>query len=569
MAGTRREEDVRVDSDSSQTDTHIVGDGRTSQLVLNLPEIESDPGLRLGRRYEGANIGFVSFRIAGEDGVSLEINEAWDPYFRWNGAKTHYFAGELPRRVKNSGKGMEFDPAHFLDAPAHFRDQQDPDAQPDTEKRSVQMIQYDIFGEHDLTEDELRFLTSQEQEPKPGVRDDVKILKRIEDATYDKLTEWGKHRNLDMLVTENTQSLPHNLPLALALIRYAKDNGTHVINHMHDFSFENRPWLEAPPDSNKQKLYDYLITGFQSQTPVCINSGQREALAERGYFPKDEVIVMPNLRYFDKYPRVVGQEKDAVTQLQEEIRGGHHHSVILGAMVRPVKRKYLRMGVRLAVHANKILKEEVARALKEEDAGDETNRERNERLWGLVNGRCEPDDVRVKYYVPHLMMRSDEDLAYPRRIRQYAKFHSQRNGVDMEVVYTEEKVPAYAIPLRLHYAAVEQNLYTSKGEGWGNGYLESLQFGTDIVRNIYPVMEADIMGKGEEAISLRARENDGEVERDRETQEIKAAARKMVDWMLMPDEEKNRRRRNNWEVGRKNFSLDQLDRLPQVKKQTN
>ena len=43
------------------------------------------------------NIGFISTRIAGTDGVSLEI-EKWADVLERNGYSCYYFAGELDRR---------------------------------------------------------------------------------------------------------------------------------------------------------------------------------------------------------------------------------------------------------------------------------------------------------------------------------------------------------------------------------------------------------------------------------------------------------------------------------------
>jgi len=48
------------------------------------------------RREEIRNIGFISTRIAGTDGVSLEI-EKWATVLERNGFNCYYFAGELDR----------------------------------------------------------------------------------------------------------------------------------------------------------------------------------------------------------------------------------------------------------------------------------------------------------------------------------------------------------------------------------------------------------------------------------------------------------------------------------------
>jgi hypothetical protein len=52
------------------------------------------PDLSLGEKVN--NVGFISTRIAGTDGVSLEL-EKWANVFKKFGWTSYYFAGELDR----------------------------------------------------------------------------------------------------------------------------------------------------------------------------------------------------------------------------------------------------------------------------------------------------------------------------------------------------------------------------------------------------------------------------------------------------------------------------------------
>ena len=58
---------------------------------------------------KGKNIGFVSTRFAGIDGVSLEASK-WSEVFEQNGHNCFWFAGELDRNPEKS----------FLEPKAHF-----------------------------------------------------------------------------------------------------------------------------------------------------------------------------------------------------------------------------------------------------------------------------------------------------------------------------------------------------------------------------------------------------------------------------------------------------------------
>ena len=57
----------------------------------------------------GKNIGFVSTRFAGKDGVSLESNK-WAAVFEKTDNYVFWFAGELNRRLENS---LLIPEAHF------------------------------------------------------------------------------------------------------------------------------------------------------------------------------------------------------------------------------------------------------------------------------------------------------------------------------------------------------------------------------------------------------------------------------------------------------------------------
>ena len=69
-------------------------------------------GLR-GKGYMGKNIGFVSTRFAGTDGVTLESSK-WSEVLEESGHSCFWFAGELDR-VRNKC---------FLVHQAHFQDEE-------------------------------------------------------------------------------------------------------------------------------------------------------------------------------------------------------------------------------------------------------------------------------------------------------------------------------------------------------------------------------------------------------------------------------------------------------------
>ena len=65
---------------------------------------------------EFKKVGFISTRIAGTDGVSLEI-EKWAEVFEQEGFKCFYFAGELDRPPEQSYLVPEAVPPRWKGAP--------------------------------------------------------------------------------------------------------------------------------------------------------------------------------------------------------------------------------------------------------------------------------------------------------------------------------------------------------------------------------------------------------------------------------------------------------------------
>lgn len=139
----------------------------------------------------------------------------------------------------------------------------------------------------------------------------------------------------------------------------------------------------------------------------------------------------------------------------------------------------------------------------------------------------------------------------------------------MEVVYANPLENAFSAPLKIHYGAIEHNLYTSEHEGWGNGYLEGVLFGVDQTVNQYPVFLRDIGGRGEDIIRVNGRKNDSDTEEKKEHQAIEIVAKKIGEWLNQSDELKSERRLKNWGVGATNFDISQLSRLPIKRKHIN
>jgi glycosyltransferase involved in cell wall biosynthesis len=197
-------------------------------------------------------IGFISTRLAGTDGVSLETHK-WAEVARRLGHEVYYCAGQLDDDAPN--------PTLFPEL--HFRD---PEAE---------AIGESVFGR---------------AEPPEG------LMRRLEDATERisaHLHDWLRASGLDVMVVENALAIPMHIPLGLALARVIEATGIPTIGHHHDFFWER-------PRFRLSCIPDLLLRTFPPALPtirhVVINSlAQRDLKLFRGL----EASVVPNVFDYD------------------------------------------------------------------------------------------------------------------------------------------------------------------------------------------------------------------------------------------------------------------------------
>ena len=197
-------------------------------------------------------IGFLSTRLAGTDGVSLETHK-WADVAHRLGHAVYYCAGELDEDAPNPTLIPEL----------HFRD---PEAVAIGEM---------VFGR---------------LEPQDG------LARRLQDAAHrlkSRLREWLVDSGIDALVVENALAIPMHVPLGLALAQLIEETGIPTIGHHHDFFWERQRFrLNCVPD--------LLLQTFPPDLPsirhVTINSlAQRDLKFFRGL----EAMVVPNVFDYD------------------------------------------------------------------------------------------------------------------------------------------------------------------------------------------------------------------------------------------------------------------------------
>ncbi len=210
---------------------------------------ESTAGIKI------RNIGFVSTRFKGTDGVSLET-EKWAKILKRMGYEDFYFCGLSDR-----------DPEKTMVVPeAHF------------EHPTIVDIQNRCFKVYKRTSE----LTGEIHS----------VRRRLKSALY----RFVKKFNIDLIIAENCLAIPMNIPLGLALTEFIAETGIPTIAHHHDFYWER-------PRFYVNAVSDLLRMAFPPTLPsiqhVVINS---EADRELSYRTGLSPVVVPNVLDFKKDP---------------------------------------------------------------------------------------------------------------------------------------------------------------------------------------------------------------------------------------------------------------------------
>ncbi|MCK4336017.1 MAG: glycosyltransferase family 4 protein [Candidatus Aenigmarchaeota archaeon] len=201
------------------------------------------------------NIGFISTRIAGTDGVSLEI-EKWAKVLERNKYNCYYFAGASDRPPKKC----------FLVKEAHFG------------HPKIMKIRKGCFGK---------------EERSPEIS---KLIENLKNQLKKKIQQFVEKFDIDLIIPENALAIPMNIPLGLAITDFIAETGFPTIAHHHDFYWERNRFLV-------NSVNDYLDRAFPPDLPsiehVVINSIASEELSHRKGISN---TIIPNVYDFASPP---------------------------------------------------------------------------------------------------------------------------------------------------------------------------------------------------------------------------------------------------------------------------
>lgn len=200
-------------------------------------------------------VGFIATRIAGSDGVSLEIGK-WAQILERMGHRCFYIAGESDRPEEQSQIIPE----------AHFR------------HPLIVQINQKCFG---------RVIRTLETTRK--IHETVWIIKQSLRRAIEQL-------QLDLIILENCVTIPMNIPLGVAAVQYVMETGIPCIAHHHDFYWERERFAV-------NAVEDYLSMAFPPPLPqmehVVLSSQAAEEFSRRTGL---SAHVVPNVMDFDNPP---------------------------------------------------------------------------------------------------------------------------------------------------------------------------------------------------------------------------------------------------------------------------
>ena len=203
------------------------------------------------------NVGFVSTRFAGTDGVSLEASK-WAEVFQQNGHRCYWFAGDLDGR---NGSGYLAKEAHFQDATNVW-------------------ISREVIGR---------------RERKPSVTQAIHDQRAL---LKEHLHAFIQRFDIQLLIVQNALTIPMHVPLGLALTETIAETQIPTICHHHDFFWERMRFAV-------NAVNDYLRMAFPPHLPniqhAVINSEAREQLALRTGITS---VIVPNVLDFEAPPRI-------------------------------------------------------------------------------------------------------------------------------------------------------------------------------------------------------------------------------------------------------------------------
>jgi glycosyltransferase involved in cell wall biosynthesis len=262
------------------------------------------------------NIGFVSTRFAGMDGVSLE-SAKWAKILWDHRYVSYWYAGKLDRHPDIS---MEVPEAYFYD-------------------RDNVWINENVYGRNKRA---------------PEVTHKIYELSEYLKGT---LYQFIEKFNIDLLVVQNALCIPLHIPLGVALTHLIAETEIPTIAHHHDFYWERTRFTVNAVEDMLSMAFPPALPSIQH---VTINTAAQRTLSWRKGVPS---VLVPNVLDFEHAPAEVDQY---TSDFRQDI-GLDPDDIVLLQPTRVVPRK----GIEHAISLVAQLKNPKCKLVISHESGDE------------------------------------------------------------------------------------------------------------------------------------------------------------------------------------------------------
>ena len=262
------------------------------------------------------NIGFVSTRFAGTDGVSLE-SAKWAEVLWRDGHVSYWYSGMSDRA-----------PDISLCVPeAHFRHPE------------IHWINERLWKGH--------------QRPKLVSERVHTLTKYLKETLY----QFVERFSIEVLIPENALAIPMNVPLGLAITEFLAETGMPAIAHHHDFYWERTRFAISG-------CGDWLDMAFPPRLPNLVHTViNASACAQISHRKGVSGALIPNVFEFEAPPP---EPDDYSADVRREM-GLEDDDILILQPTRIVPRK----GIEHAVKLVSMLKNPRCKLVVSHDAGDE------------------------------------------------------------------------------------------------------------------------------------------------------------------------------------------------------
>ncbi len=322
---------------------------------------------------------------------------------------------------------------------------------------------------------------------------------------------WVIRNKIDVLLMENCAALPCHLSMGLGIRMAVENMDVRVVTHDHDYAWERGDRYNSPfPEILKLIEETFPLQSIPNIRHAVINSDARQKLEERFGIV---AVMVPNVMDFEKpFGLVDDYNKDLLGQI-----GLDRDDIALFQITRIVERK----GIEVAI--------------------DLIGRLEDPKTKLVITGSA-IDDPRKGYYKQ--LVDRVESQGLGKRVRfAYHRILSSRGR-------TPRGDKRYS--LSDAYAQAVACTYFSTYEGFGNAFIEAVLAKRPIfVNNYKPVFWPDIGSKGFECVVL-------------EDNELTDQAVDRVSEVLHDENLQTEIAEHNFELGRKHFSYEVLERKLEV-----